>query len=112
MCDKGFPLIENDLVHRKARIVMPPFKRGGRQFTQQQNREGYNISSLRIHVECAISRMKNFAILQFLEHSLYKHIDMILHIVAFLVNNFPPLVPLIGKKKNTNDDCELSLIHI
>ena len=65
---------------------MPPFKREGRQLNQQQNLEGYQIASLRIHVERAIARLKNFGILNFVEHYLYKYVDQIIFVIAFLCN--------------------------
>ena len=72
MADKGFPYIEIDVVKQFARLVMPPIRREGRQFNQQQNLDGYTIASIRIHVERAIARLKHFGILNFVEHYLYK----------------------------------------
>ena len=69
---QGFPYIEIDIVKQFARLVMPPFRREGRQFSQQENLDGYICASLRIHVERGISRLKNFGILNFVEHYLYK----------------------------------------
>ena len=54
--------------------------------------EGYKIASVRIHVERAISRMKYFNILKFLENSLLNKIDKILICIAFTCNNFPDLI--------------------
>ena len=80
---------------------MPPFKREGRQLNQQQNLEGYQIASLRIHVERAIARLKNFGILNFVEHYLYKYVDQIIFVIAFLCNCGNDL---IGSKKPKKRD--------
>ena len=71
---------------------MPPFVRQKQQFSDAQNRDCYKIASVRIHVERAIARLRQFMILKFLPHDLYKHIDKILKILAFIVNNFNPLI--------------------
>ena len=92
MADKGFPSIEADILNRDSFIVMPPFKKGDQQFSQEQNKEGYKIASVRIHVERSIARLKQFQILKLLDHSLYGKIDQILLCLAFIANNFPPLI--------------------
>ena len=79
---------------------MPPFRREGRQFNQQENLQGYLVASVRIHVERAIARLKFFGILDFIEHHLYKHIDQILMVLAFLCNCGNDL---IGKPKPKPD---------
>ncbi len=71
---------------------MTPFKRAGSQFAHQENVSGYNCSAVRIHVERAIGRMKNFKILKFLDHSLLSKIDEILVCIAFVCNNFNKLI--------------------
>ena len=92
LADKGFPQIEPDLNNRGAFLVMPPFKRGDRQFSESENSEGYKCSALRIHVERAIRRLKYFQILTFLTSDLIQHVDQIVIIVAFLCNNMPELI--------------------
>ena len=86
---------------------MPPFKKGGLQFSSSQNRECYNIASVRIHVERAIGRLKLFKILTFVDHCMIKHLDKILICLAYTVNNFGPLIKE-GKKNdqasNVDDD--------
>ncbi|TRY77898.1 hypothetical protein TCAL_08113, partial [Tigriopus californicus] len=76
MCDKGFPSIESDLLDLNTSLVMPPFKpRNMLQFSDEENKVGYKIASIHIHVERAIARMKQFEILKFLERSLLDYID-------------------------------------
>ena len=92
LADKGFPSIVESAQERGAFVCMPPFKRGDRQFSHSENQECYKIASVRIHVERAISRMKYFNILKFLENSLLNKIDKILICIAFTCNNFPDLI--------------------
>jgi hypothetical protein len=102
MADKGFPLIEEQIVlGKKGFLVMPPFNRAGRQFSSEQNRTCYLIASVRIHVERAIQRMKTFKILQFLDHTLYNELDKVLVIISHCINHFGPL---INEDKNDNID--------
>ena len=92
MSDKGFPDIERSLFDRNAMLVMPPFQKTGQQFTEQENIDCYNIASVRIHVERAIARLKQFEILKKLENSLLQHVHKILVCIAFTANNFAPLI--------------------
>lgn len=92
LADKGFPQIESDLNNRGCLLVMPPFKRGDRQFSETENFEGYKCSAVRIHVERAIRRLKYFQILSFLKMDLIPHIDKVLVVIAFLCNNMPDLI--------------------
>ncbi|MBM3939203.1 MAG: transposase family protein [Sphingomonadales bacterium] len=92
LADKGFPQIEPDLNSSGAFLVMPPFKQSHRQFTSSENASGYKCSSLRIHVERAICRLKYFKILHFLSNDILPYVDRILIIIAFLCNNMPELI--------------------
>jgi len=92
LADKGFPQIEPDLNDAGAFLVMPPFKRGNRQFSSFENSQGYQCSSVRIHVERAIRRLKYFQILSFLTIDLIPHIDKITVAIAFICNNMPELI--------------------
>lgn len=107
--DKGFPHIEEDIVNRRAFLVMPPFKQGIRQFSSSENDACYKIASLRIHVERAIQRMKIFSILTFLESSLISSIDKIIVVIAQSVNHFPPLIQEKSEDanavENTKHEC-------
>ena len=39
-----------------------------------------------LQVERVIGRMKDFAILHFLNHNMYKYIDQMLSVIAFITN--------------------------
>jgi hypothetical protein len=85
---------------------MPPFNRKSvPQFSESQNKETYKVASVRIHVERAISRLKTFGVLQFIEHSLYRHINKILIVLSYIVNNFDPLI-CDGSAQEDEEDLE------
>jgi hypothetical protein len=72
--------------------VMPPFKDGSHQFTEQENVMGYRCALVRIHVEHAIRRLKKFKIFHFDDHSLYNKVDSIILCIAFMCNNMTDLI--------------------
>jgi len=86
LADKGFPRIFLSVKEQGSILVMPPEKSGFRQFSNEENMTGYNCSTVRIHVERAIARMKEFAILNHLRHNYFKHIDNIVMIIAAVCN--------------------------
>ena len=61
MADKGFDIAEY-LIPRGVNLNIPPFLRGAEQFTHKELVENRRIASLRIHVERAMERIKNFHI--------------------------------------------------
>ncbi len=65
--DKGFPTIERDVNKVGALFVMPPFNIGSRQLSEVQNRVGYELESVRVHVERALQRLKRYQILPFIK---------------------------------------------
>ena len=101
MADKGFPTIELQVLESNSCLVMPPMCRQKRHFSKHQNEEGYRISSLRIHVERAIQRIKRFGVLKFIEWPMLRHLNMLLVVLAYCVNN---LDPLIAEKKTESVD--------
>ena len=63
MADRGFTI--NDMLKDIGiELNIPPFMEGRSQLPAKDVQEGRRIASVRIHVERAIGRMKNFAILQ------------------------------------------------
>lgn len=86
LADKGFPSIETNLNNNGVILVTPPKKRSNWQFTQQENKAGYECASVRIHVERAIQRLKTFEVLNFVPQHMVKHLDRILIVVSFLCN--------------------------
>ena len=92
LADKGFPSIETAIDEEGALLIMPPFKRNNLQFNTYDNEEGYKISSLRIHVERAIQRLKHFDILKFFKQEFVEKADEIVTVICFLCNNMTDLV--------------------
>ena len=80
--------------------------RQGRQFSRSQNEEGYNVARLRIHVERSIGRLRIFKILQFLENSLVPDLNKILIVLAYTVNNLPPLFKEESEPEETVEDVD------
>ncbi|XP_033101531.1 uncharacterized protein LOC117104792 [Anneissia japonica] len=62
MADRGFP-IQEDLMRQHASLQIPPAAQGNRQMTRQKVKKTKMIGNLRIHVERAINRLKDFQIL-------------------------------------------------
>ena len=61
MADRGFT-IKDQLGELGVELNIPPFLDGRTQLPPEDIKTGRSIASLRIHVECAIGRIKNFAI--------------------------------------------------
>lgn len=61
MADRGFD-IEDDLILRGVRLNIPPFLRNKKQFYEKELVVTRRIASLRIHVERAMERIKNYHI--------------------------------------------------
>ncbi|RUM31001.1 MAG: hypothetical protein DSY42_03545 [Aquifex sp.] len=97
MVDRGFN-IGDLLVQRGAKLHMPPFTRKredgkGRALNQSEILKTREIAALRIHVERAIERMKNFKILtNKVNFHLWPLLYQILVVVALLCNLQPPLL--------------------
>ena len=65
MADWGFN-IQEILASKVVNVNVPPFMNQSGQFTQQEMLATRRIATLRIHVECAIERIKNYHILDFI----------------------------------------------
>ena len=59
MADKGF-VIADILMDVGASLALPPFLKGGGQFTEEQVIECRQVTSLRIDVERVIRQIKNY----------------------------------------------------
>ena len=91
MADRGFD-IEEDLALRGVRPNIPPFLRGKTQLSKKELITTRRIASLRIHVECAMERIKNFHIFdRSLPSSLTDIADRIVFVCCVLGNFQPPL---------------------
>lgn len=93
MADRGFT-IKDVLKELNVELNMPPFLEGQKQLPAEKVQEGRTISSLRIHVERAIGKIKNYSILkETIPINLARLTNQIVHVCAFLSNFQPALVP-------------------
>lgn len=93
MADRGFT-IKDMLKELNVELNLPPFMEGRSQLPASQVQEGRKIASLRIHVERAIGRIKNFTILKgTIPISMARLVNQIVCVCAFLSNLCPALVP-------------------
>ena len=91
IADRGFD-IEEDLILRRVRLNIPPFLRGKQQLNQAELVETRQIASLRIHVERAIERLKNFHIFDKpLSPSFRDTANQVFYICAVFTKFYPPL---------------------
>lgn len=96
MVDRGFNVADL-LLEKKAKVHNPPFTRKNgsnqRMLNQNEIQKTKEIASLRIHVERAIERMKNYKLLaRTIDMSLWPLLDQIMVIVAVMCNMEPPLL--------------------
>ena len=89
MADRGFTIA--DLCEAKgARLNIPPMKTKD-QFTEAELLTTRRIASLRIHVERAIGRIKNYKILNDIPITIARVADQIFYVCAILSVFNPPL---------------------
>ncbi|XP_068738747.1 uncharacterized protein [Montipora capricornis] len=90
MADRGFTV--RDLLTKKGvKLNIPPFTKG-KQLSRKARKQTSSIAKVRIHVERAIERMKEFRILQGnIPLSAVKNMDQEVTICAALCNLLPPL---------------------
>ena len=92
MADRGFT-ISHELAKLGATLVMPPFTKGRKQLPGHAVERARQLSALRIHVERAIERIKNFSILKStLPITLVPLASDILTVCAALTNLQPKLI--------------------
>ncbi|XP_065064833.1 uncharacterized protein LOC135691031 [Rhopilema esculentum] len=91
MADRGFNIF--DILPCGVSLNIPPFKGSRSQLTPQEAEETANIAAVRIHVERAIGRVKNYHILDgVLPLSLYPVANQIFTVCCYLTNFLPFLV--------------------
>ena len=91
MADKGFD-IEEDLIPLGVKLNIPPFLRGKAQFDPHELVQTRRIASLRIHVERAMERIKNFHIFdRTLPVTVTGIADRMFCVCCYLSNFHPPL---------------------
>ncbi|CAN7945401.1 unnamed protein product [Ixodes hexagonus] len=92
MADRGFTL-EPELEAQGVKLNMPAFTKGKAQLSEQEVTATRRIAAVRIHVECAINRMKTYRIFkQSLPIRSKKAISDMIFVVAGLCNLKPPLI--------------------
>ena len=95
MADRDFNIQElPEIVDKGVKVNVPPFMNESGQFTESELLRTRRIATLRIHVERAIERIKNYHVLDFIPVTLCKNglIDMIIFVCAMFTNFLPPLV--------------------
>ena len=101
MADKGFT-VRDQLRAVGVDLNIPSFVTGGKQLTETEILHTRKIASVRIHVERAIGRIKNFAILKgTLPITMARLANQIVCVCAWLTSFQPSLVP-----PPQNDDVE------
>ena len=90
MADRGFT-VRDMLAEKGVDINIPPFLEGREQLPADEVKHGRSIASLRIHVERAIGRIKNYTILK---GTLPITMICVANQCAWLTNFQPALVPL------------------
>ena len=94
MADRGF-MVRDMLAENGVDLNIPPFMEGREQLPADEVKRGRSIASLRIHVERAIGRIKNYAILKgTLPITMIRIANQIVCVCAWLTNFQPALVPL------------------
>ncbi len=92
MVDRGFD-VEDILLPLGVELNMPPFLHGRDQLDEQDVVETRRIASLRIHVERAIERIKNYHFFDKpIPASLACVADQAFFVCSVLTNFYPPLV--------------------
>ena len=90
MADRGFD-IQDQLTPLGVRLNIPAFSKGKVQFSNEELIETRRIATLRIHVERAMERIKNYHILdRNIPHSLNNIAEQIVTVCAILTNFMPP----------------------
>jgi len=95
MVDRGFKKIENMVLAKKARLVRPPSVSTGVKLSKSKVMEARKIAGLRIHVERAIRRIREFRFLSphaCLPSYLVRHANDAMRLVCGLINLQPSLI--------------------
>ncbi|XP_077989941.1 uncharacterized protein LOC144444401 [Glandiceps talaboti] len=92
MLDKGV-LIEDEMRSIGLQVNIPPFAQSNMQMSESDEQMTRKIAKHRVHVERAISRIKNFRILsRRIDLSMFTSINQIWFVCAFLTNFQPFLI--------------------
>ena len=92
LADRGF-LITEELAAKGAQLAIPAFTKGKLQLSAKEVEQTRKLARIRIHVERAIERMKNFRVISTtMNINLVPHVDSILTICGAISNLHPKLV--------------------
>ena len=91
MADRGFDIASQ--LPQGVELNIPPFLGTRDQLEPDEVTETRRIATVRIYVECAIERIKNFRITHFIPAGLCPLAQQIVSVCAFLTNFMEPLVP-------------------
>ena len=104
MAQKGCT-IRDMLKHLNIKLNLPPFMEGRDQLPAEEVPVGRFKASLRIHVERAIRRVKNFSIpKETIPISLSRIVNQIVCVFSFVSNFHPALVPPIHALPESDTD--------
>ncbi len=91
MADRGFD-IESDMPNGVF-LNIPPFLDGQPQLSAEDEAKTRKIASVRVHVERAIARIKNYRILQqVIPLTLADNLDQIWGVCSYLTLFLPPII--------------------
>jgi len=106
MADRGFT-IKDQLAKIGIELNIPPFMEGRQQLPAEEVQRGRTISSLRIHVERAIGRIKPFRILKdSFPIPTTRLANQIVCVCGWLTNFYPALVP--APDENTLEETDVN----
>jgi len=111
MADRGFT-IKDMLQELGVELNSPPFLEGRSQLTSEEVKAGRGIASLRIHIERAIGRIKQFRILQgTFPLSMIRLFNQVVCVCAWLTNFHPALIAPPAELSEKDDDEVLAYLH-
>ena len=90
MADRGFTI--EDILPTGVTLNVPPRLNETGQLTENERSTTRRIASIRIHVERAIERIKNFRILHNIPNTIHNSVNQTFFVCAILTNFLPPLV--------------------
>ena len=90
MADRGFMI--DDILPPGVQLNIPPMLNETGQLTGDERTTTRRIASLRIHVERAIERIKNYQIPCNIPNNMHNSVNQLFFVCAVLTNFLPPLV--------------------
>ena len=94
LADRGFN-IQELLLPRQVKLVIPPFLKKKTQFTIEDDTRTKQVANTRIHIERVIGRLKDYDILKCEQPlDMVDLFDHIATVVCALINLQEPIIPL------------------